>query len=587
MKKVQILCFLLLMTFAVVGTVTAQQEASTAYAKKSLEIKKKYLKKILTAQNQWTTQQENGFLTATEDEVDDALTPALSSNTADSQAMEAELKLIEKLKTPADIQREKDRQNQLALEKTDKGIILKKIKNSFGKWNKKGEFEKEADFAERIKTKSVDTFFDVCLQQIKSRITDYKNDSNYSRSLSLYDSEGETFIANFKINGIDWQTKMPVPIANAEQFKLKWPDLKLKIGEYDWGFVENKLFPKTVTLIHPVDSTKYKFDLNLSNKSDIVYTFDEMKIINPHLTGYIFNYSNAEKILDERRKELRRLDSLEYVHLCTQLDSIFVSCNQTLLKNPYNTAQKAISSYQKLLWNATKKDQFKSSSNEIKTAFERLNNNFEKELEQQNPAEYCKVYYTVNADKKTESDKTYLEHRCNYTTRLDFDMDFIKGRLKEGNCRNIAFEKFGKYFVSKEEFNGFYDKGDIPLEEEATMRDFKSQAAVIEPLDFRDVIDKNSNNPSFFQASKNLLNDLTGIDLTNKKKEQLIADYLQKIAGYKEKTYYPRIIEFFINTNKGLNKEWTKNGALFGSKIEFYDAFISVNYKQIIKDKKK
>ena len=66
---------------------------------------------------------------------------------------------------------------------------------------------------------------------------------------------------------------MPVPIANAEQFKLKWPDLKLKISDYDWGFVENKLFPKTVTLIHPVDGATYKFDLNLSNKADIIYAF--------------------------------------------------------------------------------------------------------------------------------------------------------------------------------------------------------------------------------------------------------------------------------------------------------------------------
>jgi len=55
----------------------------------------------------------------------------------------------------------------------------------------------------------------------------------------------------------------------------------------------------------------------------------------------------------------------------------------------------------------------------------------------------------------------------------------------------------------------------------------------------------------------------------------------------KNKSYYPQVMDLVIETNKGLNKEWSKNGQYFQSKTEFYEVFLSDNYKQIVKEKKK
>ena len=46
-------------------------------------------------------------------------------------------------------------------------------------------------------------------------------------------------------------------------------------------------------------------------------------------------------------------------------------------------------------------------------------------------------------------------------------------------------------------------------------------------------------------------------------------------------------MDFVIETNNGLNKEWSKNGKFFESKAEFYDAYISSDYKKILKANKK
>ncbi|MDR2652536.1 MAG: hypothetical protein LBC68_09535, partial [Prevotellaceae bacterium] len=74
-------------------------------------------------------------------------------------------------------------------------------------------------------------------------------------------------------------------------------------------------------------------------------------------------------------------------------------------------------------------------------------------------------------------------------------------------------------------------------------------------------------------------------DYTNKNERR--KNILSLIDATKEKSYYPQIMDLIVATNKGLNKEWTKNGKYFENKMEFYDAYLSDDYKQILKDKKK
>ena len=61
---------------------------------------------------------------------------------------------------------------------------------------------------------------------------------------------------------------------------------------------------------------------------------------------------------------------------------------------------------------------------------------------------------------------------------------------------------------------------------------------------------------------------------------------MRMIFNYKEEKYYEKIIAILIDTNNDLKTEWTTNGAFFTNKIGFYNAYISTEYKQILKNNK-
>ena len=64
-------------------------------------------------------------------------------------------------------------------------------------------------------------------------------------------------------------------------------------------------------------------------------------------------------------------------------------------------------------------------------------------------------------------------------------------------------------------------------------------------------------------------------------------EILSIIRNCQSKPYYPQVIDFVIKTNRGLYNEWSKNGEFFENKAGFYNAYISDDYKKILKTNKK
>jgi hypothetical protein len=447
-----------------------------------------------------------------------------------------ELKKAAKLKTAVDLQRDNERKlkaEQEAYEKTDAGSIKKNIKTAFEKWNQKGEFEKEADYAENLKTQSQEAFSQICIEQIKSKINNYNGDSKLKRELSNYNSENEFFTVSFKINDVEWQNKINIPIANAENFKNNWSRLLSKTGNYDWCFVENSLCPTLVTLLY--GNEKYEFPLSLKNQIEISYSFDDLEIENSHLKGFVFNYSDAKAIAEKAEKEKQRLDSLELATYTQKLDSVFQDYNRQLLQNPYNVERETISEYDKMKSEGNRENNFTRSVSSIRSNFERLNDNFERKQKDE-------------------------------------------------------YRKNEKLFANKDEFDTFYIKGnDVytqEVEKRTVLNHLTANSNFVEAMDFQ----KEKKESVGSVLGKSLYGVATGTsvstrDYTNENEAR--KNILSLINWSKDKPYYPQIMDFVIETNKAMNKEWTKNGHFFESKAEFYNAYISVDYKQVLKDKKK
>ena len=461
----------------------------------------------------------------------------------------AELKAAEKLRGPADIQKEKERKarieqnkkekelkaKQEAYAKTDVGSIQISIKSEFEKWNQKGEFEKETDYAERLETKSQTAFNEICINQIQKKINEYNNGYNLKTELSTYNSESEFFTIQFKINDVEWQNKVSIPISQAQSFKNNFSDYDFEINDYDWCFVENNLCPTLVTMVNKDDNFKYNFPLSATNKSEISFAFNDFGIDNQYLNVYIFKYSNAKAIAEELEKEKQRLDMLELTSYNQKLDSIFNNYNKQLLANKYNLDKEKLSDYSKVAGKNDREYNFNRSVSSMQSEFEQLSNSFE-------------------------------------------------------NKRKNEYRKNGNLFASESEFDNFYTKGkdcyQTEVERKTVLKYLAANSKTIESMDFQQ--EKKESVGS--ALGRGLLNISTNSNVSAKdyaNENEARKNVLSIINDCKSKTYYSEILDLIIGTNKGLNKEWTKNGKFFTSKAAFYDAYLSEEYKKLLKENKK
>lgn len=211
-----------------------------------------------------------------------------------------------------------------------------------------------------------------------------------------------------------------------------------------------------------------------------------------------------------------------------KLDSVFTNYNRQLLQNPYNLNQKKLENYSKITEKDRREYYFNSSVSSMKSNFERLNNGFNREYEDE-------------------------------------------------------YRKNGKLFASKDEFDTFYKQGKDVYPQEIEKRTVLNYLTVnsqfIESMDFQKE-KKETIGSALVSGYTGQSTDYTKINNDRKK-------ILSAISGSQNKPYYPQIMDFVIETNKGLNKEWSKNGQFFESKAEFYNAYLSDNYKDMLKTNKK
>ena len=87
-----------------------------------------------------------------------------------------------------------------------------------------------------------------------------------------------------------------------------------------------------------------------------------------------------------------------------------------------------------------------------------------------------------------------------------------------------------------------------------------------------------------FETFKQLAEDIRKTDFDKIKKDK--KSIIQKVASFKNNSDYESVIIFVIENNKELGKKWQKEGPFFENQIEFYEAFVSGEYKEILKSRK-
>lgn len=235
-----------------------------------------------------------------------------------------DLKKAESLKTATDFKREaqqkaaklakeqaaeKESERLRIYENSDYRKIGDEIKNQFEGWAQKGEFEKTADYENRIVTEGSRRFDTICFNVVKSRIDPYcyKIKGNDPRENSIeilpqkYDADKEVyfFSVSKKYSSSGEQTgTLMIPVSKAKDFKYSFHRYGKVVNPKDWVFTNYNLIPTKITVFtgpsedNPTEqSEQYVMNVFCSDAQDVVFSTSALKISIPKLAPCSYNFT--------------------------------------------------------------------------------------------------------------------------------------------------------------------------------------------------------------------------------------------------------------------------------------------------------
>jgi hypothetical protein len=224
--------------------------------------------------------------------------------------------------------REETSRKQEKYEKSDFVAIKKNIKDKFGNWLEKGEFEKTEDYQNRIKTLGEKTFDSISIKSVASSFGRLKKKEVLNPTLSKYDADKESFTISFSIDDYNWTDVIKVPIKDAVSFKENFYKFKLTIEDTSWCFVDNYLYPSTLIFTLSKNSKPLEFTLPQKNKTSIYFTAQDLGFHQDEVKDIYFDYN-----LYNQKKQ--RADSIV-------IENLFLITKNHIDNNNFNEAKENI-----------------------------------------------------------------------------------------------------------------------------------------------------------------------------------------------------------------------------------------------------
>ena len=501
--------------------------------------------------------------------------------------MEKEYAEARKLMTPreqADYRVEEERKSNFGKQKWD--AVLE-----FIKWGTKGEYETTAQYEDRLNNEAA-TVFD---EKIYNHIREFMIGNPWTFEFGKYNADKQELYVKFydKIKENSWGHYLEnCPPDYAERLKdncSSYGDfpfynngnftLNLQCGltfSYDISNLQTDgedFIPDVFAF--ETKSEKWILKNEPEGSGNVVVKYDDLKlqefgfvIFDKYLKGHIFDYSKVAIDVEERNRVI--VDSL---NLCIELEISRI--DKVLAKNEYNILHYTLDSAYKQLFERYSRH----SSSYIAT--------------EETLSKYSK--YIVDDDLTNgETIESVYQTKVKY---IEEAYQIAEAKIK--NYYTTTYNKYKDLFQSEDEFVSFYFKGEATLSTEINRRidELKAKKQAEEELrQVKNELDRNRRSIVEVNFQKDLSNvslsnalsiaqggQATDYSSANQYRHQLIDWVREK----KDKPYYDYIVNFLIDNNIGLNKEYTKNGSYFSSKREFYESFISGNYKDILKSKKR
>lgn len=312
---------------------------------------------------------------------------------------------------------------------------------------------------------------------------------------------------------------------------------------------------------YPYNYEERKISFSLpSNLSDKVSLHDT-------LHSLLTTIQEQKKLLIEQFSN----DSVQYQQLNKNLQAKITEANTELLKYPYNIQQRTIKDSLSIRLfgkiNELSKE-LETKTENLEEAITQIQQEVYADLKKNNPQRLVEIYYVQNPEQKKTSDNQYLECRCKYNNRLDFDLAFIDNKLPTCDCRETKYQETKHLYHSRDEFDESYNQSESVFNQEVADRESMWK----DLNELKRILDS--------ESSLNMKKALS-----SSKSE--ITDVLNRVAWQHDSYYYEEAVELIFIYDEKLQKEWSKNGSYFNSKAEMYESWIGDDYANVLKKKKK
>lgn len=202
-------------------------------------------------------------------------------------------------------------------EMTDRGRVMKNVKEKFSAWNEIREFEKTTAYEQRLQQSSKFVFDSICYDAIKDRMGE-----NWSLDLEKYNADKEYFPITCNFNEIRATIYVSAPIAEAPQFQedfneyggFQTAEPLRRFGKF--VYVQNMICPTSILVNRKPywiwrggNREGYYGEINddffldadtakvtYKDAKPLVVKFNDLGIKNKYLANYVYVFKKEEPV---------------------------------------------------------------------------------------------------------------------------------------------------------------------------------------------------------------------------------------------------------------------------------------------------
>jgi hypothetical protein len=454
--------------------------------------------------------------------------------------------------------------------KSEHGKMAIWIQNQYSSKFTKDEFETSKQFYTRIELGAKSLFNELCLnlyEQIKQNLT-------IKTSPVSYDAETQTstvkICETFKYDKNElkkeFSTKLQIPSHQARNFK-EYEVSGSQITNIKFGIIDNQdiyvINANVPFLLGTNKDSDHIINIQYPDSNKATTFGFNSKQIDPNAPWEIFwSAEKAEEsieLISKYNKVLsntvdvykKKLGEHPYFHI--SLDIKINTDDFLLPKTMIGTSTQDI--------NAA----YNTNLLRLSEEYQNLNNSIEETCKTTIPGHHADVYCKSHPEFATKVDSIHHNYRCKYSAN-EIAVKLLAGQtISDQTCQESQYTDYKHLFKSQEEFLIYYNKSQEAFDQEIMSR-----------------------NSKYVRFEKFLNNELYGkLKFLNAK---IYEDtrLLGVITQYNElKEMCNMSANVLISKNPKMLSEYQKTAMYWGNADEFFEAYISGNYKQILKNKKK